>query len=240
MTDSLPEPPADWAELFEQRLAQSLAVARHHHWELRQRMDEGQYVSLRHWAIARVLHWARSGELSPDWREHQMPALLVAIRPDTADQAFDDHSALINAELAALHTQPWEPHATGGDWKDALDAWFTDALANETYLETSRPPRGLLDMPAEMLTGLDTDAIAHLQRQQDEQRRQHREQEEKFQRGQAESRAMLGASYRAGLAAGGEPIDWRGWLESQLGRTLRHDAYHWYQSLPHYWTEKRP
>lgn len=240
MTDSLPEPPADWAELFEQRLAQSLAVVRHHHSELRQRMDEGQYVVHRYGLIAQVLHWARSGELSPDWREHQMPAYLAAIRPDIADQAFDDHQALIGAELAAIPLQPWEPYATGGDWKDALDSWFTDTLANETYLETSRPPRESPDMPAEMLAGLDNDTIDHINRQRDEQRRYHREQEEDFQRGQAESRAMLGASYRAGLAAGGEPIDWRGWLQQQLGRTIRRDAYHWYQSLPHYWTEKRP
>lgn len=45
-------------------------------------------------------------------------------------------------ELTALPPQPWEPYATGGDWRTTLDAWYRDSMAvQDLYYRDRTAPR---------------------------------------------------------------------------------------------------
>lgn len=185
-----------------------------------------------------VLAEARAGTLPADWRstltiEHdtglreQILGSAAALITPTESNA--DSDTLVLHELTTMPVRPWEPYAARGDWRAALDAWYADTLAIDEYRRQPVDPLlsdhlGLTDLGARITPGVD----ALLQ-------------------------ALQEASYRAGLAAGGEAgfDDWRSWLDTRI-RALQSSAdlpttdrsanpralRQHLQQLPTYWTDK--
>lgn len=145
-----------------------------------------------------VLMNARLGLLAADWRGTLSPeAHYAAGFPRPTDPAMLDADALAIYEVATAPPAAWEPHATGGDWRQALTAWKVDA--EDLQRHQFRTKRWLSDMtiPAgHQSTAAHLDAVL-------------------------EARALDGieASYRAGLAAGGDAEDWRGWYRRRITET---------------------
>jgi hypothetical protein len=193
--------------------------------EYRQRSAAVMYVEARYRCAVGILDYAREGRLESDWRER----LVTQSRRRAENavlQTYVDVDRLVVNEVAGLPRRPWEPYAAHGDWRAALDAWYEDRLALETSYETAAR-QGLVKLdPGESESGW-------WQRQQ-------------------RYRDCIGASYRAGLAAGGEPIDWLGWYKQRIRLREETDPFRirhrertlanvdssraWMQLLPDCWT----
>jgi hypothetical protein len=204
------------------------------------RLDSGRaainYRSIRTRLWIHILAKARAGTLAVDWRttlyvaepdnsvRHQiLGAAAAAIRPASEDA---DNEALVLHELVTMPSRPWEPYAAAGDWRTAINAWYADTLAIDEYRRQPVDPLLTEHLGTTNLRAPGSDVEAML-------------------------RALQEASYRAGLAAGGDEsfADWQVWLEAQLKplslATARRRAdpqalgQH-LQQLPTYWTEQRP
>lgn len=192
-----------------------------------------RYTRIRNGLWVDVLRWARSGELPADWRIH-LPGYHASIAAITGEQLCDDIDGLALHEFTTLPTQPWEPYATGGDWRTALDAWYRDSLAlhdrrrhSREELTASKPqPFRLPDTP--MPDAYDpSPAIVYDDMEDLRARRALRDadlaaaDDINHDRG----RDRLEAWYRAGLTAGGTGEDWAGWYHDRITTTWdrRHD-----------------
>jgi hypothetical protein len=81
---------------------------------------------------------ARRGLLSADWRDDlatrsRMPAkghlcLLQRERDERGDIGAPELRRCAWLDVAHLEAASWEPHAAGGDWRAALDAWYTASM----------------------------------------------------------------------------------------------------------------
>ena len=162
-----------------------------------QKLARRMYLDMRVRLIGEALRRARAGTLEPDWRNHLLTWFpeLVAVSPDNA--------ALVAREATELPVQPWEPYAAHGDWREALDAWYSDTLA----LEAEHEAELLAPAPRPSDDNLEWYASGReLQQQADRATRE----------GKRRERDCLGASYRAGLAAGGVEIDWVSWYRQRV------------------------
>jgi len=169
----------------------------------REKATRGIYVTTRHMMIGGILERARLGTLDPSWRTH-----LLTYFPAARSDATKASATLVQLEATDLPVQPWEPYAAGGDWREALDAWYSATLALEAEYEAEKAERPR--PPADDSGGVDWLASAASgQQQQSEADRYMREI-------QRRERDCLGASYRAGLAAGGVEIDWVSWYRQRV------------------------
>lgn len=162
----------------------------------------------------RVLSQARHGVLEYGWRETvgdtETAMRLYTVRPRSPEQSGRDAEALAVYEVAMTSEAAWEPYAAGGDWRRALASW-AGAMHELTRHQhrtkrwlselggplNTRPTPGALAAPIgdlAALTRLDTVLEA----------REH---------------DAIEASYRAGLAAGGEAGDWRSWYRTRIRET---------------------
>lgn len=163
------------------------------------------------WGI--VLMKARAGVLETDWRTTLSPeAHYAAGFPRPPDPALLDADALALYEVATAPPSAWEPNAAGGNWRRALTAW-RDA-AQDLQRHQFRTKRWLSDMTH---SAVDQPRAARLD-------------------AVLEARALdaIGASYRAGLAAGGDAEDWRGWYRTRIEESWSsaHDSdYKLYHSV---------
>lgn len=105
--------------------------------EWRHKSEQTMYVTSRHTLFGDVLRRARAGTLLPDWRERLAddPYPAAFVRRGTP---IPDHVLLAEHELANMVVQPWEPYAAQGNWREALDAWYSDTLALESEFEANR------------------------------------------------------------------------------------------------------
>ncbi|MGB0878839.1 MAG: hypothetical protein ACPGXI_17520 [Mycobacterium sp.] len=167
-----------------------------------------------------MLSSARAGTLAQNWREHLTidtagrDEIRRAVLGDSAAKSVNrtqsaDADTLAVHEMAMMPIRPWEPHAAGGDWRAALEAWYADTLALDEYRVGSFG--GGLD---DSFSGA-RDAMEII-------------------------RNLWTASYRAGLAAGGEDNDWLAWLESSRTRPVADPTglRQHLEQLPDYWTER--
>lgn len=162
-----------------------------------------QYGSLvyclhRYYAMKAVLERARLGSLHPDWRDRLTTSdytRMLAISP--AYQLYSDIDELLLAELRSTPQADWEPHS-GVGWRRSLDAWFQASI---DVLDQYRSANDILVNSVSVAAPVGQTAINNVQR--------HRQFAAVFERD------MLEASYRAGLCAGGEAVDWRGWLRQR-------------------------
>lgn len=99
--------------------------------ELRRKASRMAYVRSRCVVLGGILRKARAGILEPDWRDRLPQNPLIGDRGDPV-------GVLLARELTELPVQPWEPYAAHGDWREALDAWYSDTLAVETEYEADR------------------------------------------------------------------------------------------------------
>lgn len=186
------------------------------------------YVQARFLQVYQILWKARIGELTPRWRDD-----LTTGTDAAADQ-------LIVHELACMPTRPWEPFVAGGDWRTALDTWYSDLLSADDYLvqHEIRPASAKHPNPHTQYSRL-TEVLRESQAIQ--------QGEQALDDARDRLRLLWGASYRAGLSAGGEESDWRGWYRTRTQRLRqpsgervpRHDddaSIPFLEHLPNYWT----
>ena len=210
-----PEPPASGAAA--DRVTQMTAeLHRFADDQNRRRREFHQQLSASHYRTVRanlrlaVLTRARAGTLTPNWRD------TLALRPaqQPAAAMFTSGEQLAVREVAATPPAAWEPHS-GAGWRTALETWYyatldvyTDLetiwqeteLANQTRIIEQRTSirrlRGRLGWPhppqaADPPSATAVNPHAH--------------------------RLHVEVWYRAGLAAGGGPVDWIGWLRTRGG-----------------------
>lgn len=209
-------------------------------WELQQQDARHQYGWARYVLLKPKLMDARTGDLDPHWRHSLSPALFGAM-----DEARERSTELALHELSTMGVQPWEPH-TGSGWRVSLDAWHA-ALAevNDTRERTEQLMPGA-DADAPEVVREFTEAIA--------QNPVLSSFAERVAEGRRRWRDWEGSWYRAGLAAGGLDVDWRGWYRSRISTwtmglssvegpsaigeltALEHGDKDHMQSLPAYWT----
>lgn len=186
------------------------------------------YVERRHRCAASILDESRRDALKVDWRDELVDAALLLVPAVPIMQTYVDIDVVVAMEVAGWPRRPWEPYATDGDWRLALEAWYEDRLAVEkVYEEAGRA--GLIRL-----------AYAS---------------ESSWWRDQQRGRDFIGAWYRAGLAAGGEPCDWKSWFKQRIRlreetdplrirgreRSLAAvDSEGWMEVLPECWTHTRP
>ena len=167
-------------------------------WERAQWTGTSHHWLLRWGLLGSVLRAAREGTLTPDWRGG-LDAAVAERNRQAAFEADADVAALVVHELSTMSPQPWEPYVAGGDWRAALAAWYRDSLQlHQWQWEQQAAER---EWRPRWLRGSDE---RHVERE----RVKH-----------ARSRDALEASYRAGLAAGGETEDWIGWYRRRITET---------------------
>lgn len=187
-----------------------------------------KHVEDRHRCASGVLRSARQGTLEAGWRDQLLMDARRRCHPDCpALQGHDDIGILIAMEIADWPQRPWEPGVAGGDWRAALDAWYEDELElQDTYEGFAR----------QQLVTPEATETAWWRREQ-------------------HCREWIGASYRAGLAAGGEPVDWVAWYQRRIELREETDPDRirgrrravawvselgpipWLAYLPEYWTQ---
>lgn len=207
------------------------------------RLDSGRaamsYRSLRTRLWIRILAEARAGTLAVDWRtslyviepdnsvRRQLLGAAAAVILPASDEA--DNEALVLHELVTMPARPWEPYAAAGDWRAAIDAWYADTLAIDEYRHQPVDPLLGEHLAEYFGTTIGVRIPPGFE---------------------AMGRVLQDASYRAGLAAGGDESfnDWQEWLEDQLKAlplsppdSRRRDPEalrQLLQQLPTYWTEQ--
>jgi hypothetical protein len=237
--DDLPGPPHDYnpaAEAEHRRLLQDTLDP--HHQERAQwqaAMAERSQLSTAAWArimlLGDVLRKARQGKLSPNWRDDL--AETAARHPSSRPALTEAAQALRSSPRA-----PWEPWIAQGDWRRALESWYGASLAllDEDDLRHARRRATEPDLPGTPLTG---DPAITIESAAGEV--QHEQLRAAAQRRHRDSTT---AWYLAGLAAGGDLIDWQRWYLARTGRTPEAPQWtatfpEWLQQLPTYWTEAR-
>lgn len=186
------------------------------------------YVERRCRLARSILDESRRGELDADWRDQLVGNALLLEPPVPIMQTYVDIDVVVAMEVAGWPCRPWEPYAASGDWRFALEAWHEDRLAVESAYEDAART-GLIRLAY----------VSESTWWQDQQR----------------GRDFIGAWYRAGLAAGGEPCDWTNWLKQRIrlreetdpvrirGRERNIaavDSSQWMEVLPECWTRARP
>lgn len=229
---------AEWAKRFGE-------AAQH-------KVTQTQYHATRITQLGTVLRRAREGSLDPNWREQLQPPQYTT----QPHQIYSDADTLAIHDLRELPTAAWEPYVAGGDWRRALNEWYAASLGNlndalDLQAETHRAARRtrfrhlahLYQMPA--LTAAQQRALVDkhhaLQPIVDEARIGELQAE-------VRDRDYLHAWYHAGLAAGGDPVDWVSWFTACIDRwhnanmaTVARNQLETtdfraeYESLPHYW-----
>lgn len=197
---------------------------------LGQRSRTNSHSAARYLLLSGVLRKAREGELQRDWRA-DLPA--SAFSPSSTGLGPEWAGIeLVVDELTGMPIQPWEPYATAGDWRRSLDAWYAAALSLAAERETERW-RWQATEPD--LPGTDGQPVPSAL---DDVERDRRANDRWWDEQQA-ARDTLTAFYLAGLAGGGEPINWVDWYlhrkqRATLGATSGWTA--WMEQLPSYWT----
>lgn len=236
------EPPASDADSSDRIHRMSIELRRFTADRARRRRDFDQQLASAHYRSVRanlllsVLTRARAGTLSINWRES------LGLRPieHLTMAMFTAGDQLAVREVAATQPAAWEPNS-GAGWRRALETWF-DAT-NDVYTDLEQ-------------LWLETEC-ANRQRINEQQEAVRRLRSHlgwtKFELKSpstavpvlphAAPRLHIEAWYRAGLAGGGEDIDWMGWLRDQdndaarslLGRLEDPDNRWQIEHLPDYW-----
>ncbi|MFA4085375.1 hypothetical protein ONA92_27140 [Mycobacteroides salmoniphilum] len=169
--------------------------------------------------LEKRLQAAREGRLSVHWREELAPPVGFpgpsAVREDAQKLAVE--------EIRQRPVAPWEPGHVP-HWRTALGSWFADSRmaldqrftvmtdrARAVRVSAGRMPAGRVrvipggPVDSGSLAGFLADQVTALDGQADELR-------ESMSSTYIQERDRLTMSYLAGLAAGGEDVDWKGWF----------------------------
>lgn len=161
---------------------------------------------------------ARTGELAPDWRDRLAPQAHPA---DTSTRSADVEILAV-AELHETPLAPWEPRQAL-DWKHALDSWYISsraALNEERRIAETRWNEDALLLDASLAYDADERApqLTHRILNADNVDRSLDRCRTTAHSLYVATRDTLGASYRAGLAAGGleTPGRWATWYRARI------------------------
>ncbi|SLH40802.1 hypothetical protein [Mycobacteroides abscessus] len=205
--------------------------------------------ALRQGFLEPVLNQARHGQLAANWRDE-----LAVPQPVTSTgQRQSDIDELIVRDLRESEVTPWEPGAAN-TWSEALDGWYcamlemeclAQSLAFDRYSWWQRVEVQFLRAALGGDIATRTDALAKAARRQ----RAFDDVMISEQTTRIMERDRAAASYRAGMAAGGDDVDWVAWMrdristwpptassETELGRLDDPTYREHHQQLPHYWT----
>jgi hypothetical protein len=196
--------------------------------------------------LREALQRARDGLLEPQWRDNVAAGSRLSHL-----QSSDPYGVLVPV-VAAINEMPraaWEPGHSPG-WRTALDSWFDAsraALAEDRNITLEQHAKmtklGPSMVIAARVAAPSAEAaltqIANTDAQKDDLARKS------FAMFIVE-RDKLTASYGAGLAAGGEQVDWRTWLEGRIATWDNESAANvaritvqqqnsYLQHLPAYW-----
>jgi hypothetical protein len=182
------------------------------------------YDRTRNQILLETLEKARQGTLAESWRADLQPPEYGM----PADRIYTDADMLAIEEIRHMDVAAWEPGQVAG-WRHALDAWYlayrgvlieytvsTDRnfgriLQTRTQTLTTKYLGILRSSPALTSTLADEvrGTLSDLDGNMDRSRRQ-------FDDSYIVQRDRLGASYLAGLAAGGDDNDWVQWLQARI------------------------
>jgi hypothetical protein len=182
--------------------------------EFDQQLSSAHYRTVRANLLLSVLTRARAGTLTVDWRD------TLALRPPTSATAamFNTGDELAVREIATLAPAAWEPHS-GAGWRTALENWHDATNDVYTTLENIRQENDLAHRAriAEQRAAIrrlsgrlgwvstpESDPSPPPATSSPHTHRLH-----------------IDVWYQAGLAAGGEPVDWIGWLTARGGDAAR-------------------
>ena len=193
--------------------------------------------------LREALQRARDGLLEPQWRDN------VAAGSRLSHLQSNDPYGVFVPVVTAINEMPraaWEPGHSPG-WRAALDSWFDAsraALAEDRNIKLEQHAKNTnLGMIAARVAAPSAHAaltqIANTDAQKDDLARKSLSM---F----IIERDKLTASYGAGLAAGGEAVDWRTWLEDRIAtwdnesaanvaRITLQQQNSYLQRLPAYW-----
>lgn len=157
--------------------------------------------SWRHYQVTRsvwgrALSAARHGTLAQDWRTNA--DWLYTTRERPTEQSVRDAEDLAIHEVATTPRAAWEPFAARGDWRRALAAWST--AQHELTRHQYRTKRWLSAFSG--ATAAEQAALTRMDSVLE-----------------AREHDATEASYRAGLAAGGDDEDWRSWYRTRIIET---------------------
>jgi hypothetical protein len=159
-------------------------------------------------------------------------------------------------DLRELPPAAWEPYAAGGDWRRAVSEWYAASLANlNDALDVQTQTRTMSRRTRFRHLAHLTLSPALTKEKRQELIDQHHGMQPMVDNAahlalmvEVRDRDYLPAWYLAGLAAGGEPVDWVSWFHACIDRwhsadmataarnqldSARFRAE--YQSLPDYW-----
>lgn len=167
------------------------------------------YATRRHSIWTPLLRAARLGTLKPQWRE----TLSVDNwfyrneRPPEDPQIREADEMIIN-ELRTMPPAAWEPFVAEGDWRRALQSWHQTAIEVHDSFEILRldARRDRDDMTGSV--ELADDEATPLTRNTS-----LRSSTDAF---HARERDEIEALYLAGLAAGGDDVDWVSWYRNRI------------------------
>ncbi len=172
------------------------------------------------------LSQARAGELAPQWRDDLAPRNSGT----TAATRFTDAETLAIAELHETPFAPWEPHQAH-DWKQALDSWYITsraALNEERRIAETHWHEDALLLDSSLAYEADerTDELTYRILNADNVDRHLDLRRTAAHSLYVTTRDTLGASYRAGLAAGGlaTPGRWVDWYRARIACWPDHAA----------------
>ena len=182
------------------------------------------YRSLHTQMLRGVLALARRGALRPDWRDRLQPPQ----RSTTTHHIYTDGDVLAVAELRQREYAAWEP-GQASNWRDALTSWYLAsrvalhddrALPAEIQIETvktrDQTPAHALEMRVKGVNAVD--ALDRLEVALDSSDVSTDSTTRTTHELYIAARDELGASYRAGLRAGGDDVDWVGWYRDHINR----------------------
>jgi len=180
------------------------------------------YGSSRSQILRQILDSARQGTLTTSWRDtlqpptYSLPAHLI----------YTDSDLLAVEEIREMAPAAWEPGHVAS-WREALDAWYLayravlidQAVSTQQNLVRSLQTRttilttkyqGIARRTTTLAEDLRT-TLSDFDHNSDLARRQ-------FDDFYIAQRDRLGASYLAGLAAGGDDASWVEWFEARVAK----------------------
>jgi hypothetical protein len=182
------------------------------------------YDRTRNHILLETLGKARQGTLATSWRDDLRPPEYGM----PADRIYTDADLLVIEEIRHMDLAAWEP-SEAASWRHALDAWYLAyrAVLIENRVSTDRNFGRILQTRTQTLTTMYLGSLRNspaltttladeirgtlssLDRNMDRSRRQ-------FDDGYIVQLDRLGASYLAGLAAGGGGNDWVQWFQERI------------------------
>lgn len=167
------------------------------------------YAYRRHSIWTPLLLAARDGTLKPQWRETLSADnwLYRNERPPEDPRLREADEMIIN-ELRTMPPAAWEPFVADGDWRRALQAWHQAAIEVHDSFEILRldARRDRDDIAGSV--DLADDAAAPLTR--------NTTLRSSTDAVHARKRDEIEALYLAGLAAGGDDVDWISWYHNRI------------------------